>query len=109
MSDLKLAVQSLNPNNVIAWNVNQLTISTMESDILSGKTIVAYELEDTTLETEGYVSRSRIERGSVWIDTSVLGEAVDRTDPNNPVLIEAVMNAILSGFILQLTSITPLP
>lgn len=102
MSDLKLSVRTT--NDEFSFNPNELTLRIVSQDLLSGTTIIYYELRDTTLINDRYISRDWCDRGSISIPSSLLLDAVD---VDSQTLNEEMVNNILFGFNLEVSSIYP--
>lgn len=116
MSDLKLQIKpkvSTQDEGVfldyIKFTPNTIVIRITDLDILSKITTVYYELRNTELSNDGYVSRNQVETGSVRLDVTTILGAVDNSNPESPVMQQYVTNQILAKFGLELLSSKPLP
>lgn len=105
MSDLKIAVQ---PTKTLEFTPNQLIIRVVNQDIVTGMSLVYFELRDFNLDNSRYETRDWIDKGTVWMPTQALLDAVDNSDPNNPIINEAYTDQLLAAFNLEITSIYPL-
>lgn len=92
----------------IRFTPNELLIRAIQPDLLRKKMLIYYELRNSDLTTEGYISRNQVESGSVEIDIDTLLMAVEDGNLENPVMNKYITNLVLQNFQLQLTSVSPI-
>jgi hypothetical protein len=81
-----------------SFNPNKLSVRVTATDIKTGIAQVEYELEDTTLPTDRYVSRSWVDRGVVQVPLAFLSSIAP-----NGVLNANAVNQFIAGFNLVYT------
>ena len=87
---------------------DQFNLSIKSETIATSPDLSLYELRNSDLTTEGYISRNQVESGSVEIDIDTLLMAVEDGNLENPVMNEYITNLVLQHFQLQLTSVSPI-